>query len=277
MTIAEWSMCYLKLGLVAVLSIVLCLRVAAPATAQERQPERLHLVFEDTENRPRYLGQGTAIDWERPGLTLELLRLVGDRLGVAIHYDRMPWRRGLYLMRLNDVDGIFHASYVAEREEIGVYPMRDGEPDVARQVFTQSYMIYTLKDAPLQWDGVRFTGDDRPIGAEIGYSVVADLKALGAPVEEARTQVINLQKLLNGRIAGYVSLENMVDVHIGRDAALAAAIIKRPLPVKRKPYYLIFAHGFYERYGAFAERFWDTIADVNASPDFADLVVRYSK
>lgn len=98
--------------------------IAAPARAEPpaRFADRptLTFVYETRANPPRYLGEGTAINWDRPGLTLELLKELGRRLQINLKLERYPWKRGLYLAETGEADGIFHASYKPEREAIGV-------------------------------------------------------------------------------------------------------------------------------------------------------------
>src|SRR3546814_8162765 len=97
------------------------------------------VVYEITPNPPRHLGVGTAIDWERPGLTLDLIKGVGERLRINLAFERMPWKRGLLLIETGDADAIFHTSYLAGREAVGAFPKTaDGRPDASRALFSQS-------------------------------------------------------------------------------------------------------------------------------------------
>lgn len=236
----------------------------------------VRLVYEITPNPPRHLGEGTAIDWERPGLTLELLRLVGERLDVNFLFQRVPWKRGLFLVEQGLADGIFHTSYMPERESLLVYPrLPDGRVDDAKSIFVQSYLLYVKKGSPLRWDGTRFENLDGPIGAITSYSVVDALHRLGVEVVEERALTINLRKLIEGRIAASAELETMADSEIARQPAFHDAIEKLPVPVRQKPYFLTFGLKFRETHGKLAERIWQAIADVKDSAEFAAIERSY--
>lgn len=261
------------------LALILAVQPGPSGAAEEvRKPDRpLQLVFEPTPNPPRYLGEGTAIDWAHPGLTLELLRLVAERLGIVFEYQRFPWKRALFLLETNQVDGVFHASFVADRMRLGVYPMRAGEVDASRQIFEQSYVFYRRADGAFRWDGREAEGITLPIGVTTGYSVIATLEKLGLPIEPAPSKDENLRKLINGRLSALADLENMTDIFIRQHPDRYGAVQKVMPPIVRKPYYLILSHGFYDAYPALAEAIWDEIARVNASAEFRSIEARYAQ
>lgn len=255
---------------------------AAPAAAEppavfEGRPT-LRVVYETTPNPPRHLGEGTAIDWTRPGLTLELLMRVGERLRVNVDFKRVPWKRGLLMLETGEADGIFHSSYVADRESIGVYPKSPaGRPDESRALFFQSYALFVVAGSAVTWDGTRLGGlGGRPVGATAGYSVVADLQRLGVPVEVGRIPALNLVKLLEGRIAAAAELENMAAEIIRGDQALSASVVKLTPPLATKAYYLMLSHPFVRRDGALAEAVWNAIGAVRESDEFRWLEGRYA-
>lgn len=256
--------------------------VAGPASAEPPATfagrPSLTFVFETRANPPRYLGEGTAINWDRPGLTLELLKRLGERLRVNLEFRRYPWKRGLYLVETGEVDGIFHASYKMEREKIGVYPKTpDGMVDPARAVFVQSYALHVLKGSEVTWDGKAIGGlGNEAVGATAGYSVIADLEKLGVRVETGRVQEINLNKLVAGRIAAYAELENMAAAAIAANPAAYSDVVRLEPPLISKPYYLLLSHAFADRDPALASAVFDTIAEINADPAFQRIVARYA-
>lgn len=250
-------------------------RAAAPAVFEGRPT--VTIVYETTPNPPRHLGEGTAINWDRPGLTPELLRLVGERLRINVDFKRMPWKRGLLLIETGEVDGIFHSSYVAEREAIGVYPKTaDGRPDERRALFTQSYVLFVTRDSTVTWDGTVIGGlGGRPVGATVGYSVVAELERRGVAVEAGRVPALNLAKLIAGRIAAYAEIENLAGEIIRKEADKYASIVKLDPPLITKPYHLMLSHPFVRRHPALAEAIWNVIAEVRASDEFRRLEILY--
>lgn len=244
--------------------------LALPAPAQHV----VRLSFETKANPPRYLGEGTTIDRERPGLTIELLRLVEPRVGVRFELQRVPWARSLYLLETNQVDGVFHMSYVAERTRFAAYPMKDGQPDAARSIFVQSYYLYARKGTRLAWNGERLSSEG-PIGTTRGYSVVKRLEELGAHVEQENDLPGSLRKVLAGRIEAYAELENMADAALAANRAEMREIVKVKPALRTEPYYLVFSRGFHARDPALAERIWTAIGEAVRSPEFKALERKY--
>lgn len=244
------------------------------AAATEIKPQ-IRLVYEAEANPPHALGDGTAIDGERPGLTLELLNLVARRLGVEFRYERVPWRRGLFLVETNDADGLLHVSFTPDRQAIMVYPMRSGRPDAGRALFSQNYAFYKRPSSPLAWDGTTLSGAEGPVGATSGYALAADLTRLGIPVDESKTLEQSLDKLVGGRVVAYAGPEGMTEAVIAAHPMKYGRLVRLEPPLAAKPYHLAFSHGFYAANRDLAERIWDAIAEVRASPEFAAIVRRY--
>lgn len=52
------------------------------------------------------------------------------------------------------MDAAIKMSYSVERAtKVGGYPMREGKPDPAKRLLTESYSLYQLKGGKSQWDG----------------------------------------------------------------------------------------------------------------------------
>ena len=106
------------------------------------------VVYIDKENPPRILGDNTSIDWSRPGITIELLKMVEKKVGVQFQFKRMPWKRCLYMVENGLADATFHASYKLDRAKYGAYPFRDGKLDSTRG-YTKTPMQFLLKKDPV--------------------------------------------------------------------------------------------------------------------------------
>lgn len=238
----------------------------------------LRFAYETTPNPPRHLGVGTAIDWDRPGLTLELLKRVGERLKVNLSFKRVPWMRGLLLLENGEIDGIFHASYTPEREAIGVYPKNaKGQPDESRAVFFQSYALFVQAGSTVTWDGTTLSGlGGKPIGATAGYAVVGDLERMGIRVETGRFPALNFSKLVEGRIAAYAEIETLAAAQIRLEPERLGGIVKLQPALRTKAYYLILSHSFVQRDRALADDVWSAIAEIRNSAEFQQLSDLYA-
>ncbi len=93
------------------------------------------LAFEDKPNPPWALGSGDTIKWRKPGISIEILRLVEQDLKtIVFRFLRMPWSRCLKGLEYNRVDGIFNASFKEKRLTFGRYPYLNGKLDVERHI-----------------------------------------------------------------------------------------------------------------------------------------------
>lgn len=241
-----------------------------------RTAEPIHIVYDVFANPPLIEGNGTVIDPVRPGLTVEVLRMAGEQAGIPIQLSRTPWERGLYLIESGQADAIFASSYVQDRTRYGVYPMKDGQPDPSRKLFDQSYCLYVRAGSDVRWDGKTLANLKGRVGATPGYAVVPVLRAMGATVDEEPSHIDNLRKLLAGRLDAYAELDNHVRPLLHANPQEFASIVELSPPVLSKPYYLMFSKIFYTNSPEVAERFWNAIAAVNASPAYQDLLHKYA-
>jgi len=124
-----------------VLTALIFLIFAAPLAAETD----FRVVYSNIENPPRIVGNGTSIDWSKPGTTLELFKMVSESVGMRLEFKRMPWKRCLYALEHGLADATFHASFKPARAEFGVYPDRDGQPDPARGIYKNAYVFTNLE------------------------------------------------------------------------------------------------------------------------------------
>jgi len=257
------------------LLLVCVLASLAPMMVNAEEQVALRVVYEETPNPPRHLGEGPLVP-DPPGVTVDILRLAAERLGLNLELLRVPWARGLFMIETGQADAIFHSSFKNDRLLIGVYPMVDGLPDESRSIFRQRYVFYVREGSGVAWDGSVMTGLERSVGATTGYSVIDDLKALGLSVEPERNQIINFRKLQEGRIDAYAELQTMSDPYLTANGGQIGGIVRLDPPIVEKAYYLMFSHQFYEAHADLTEAFWDEIATINNSPDIDRITARYS-
>lgn len=254
-------------------AVVATLLFALPGRA-----DTIHLVYEPVENPPRYYGTTAKVPKDRPGVTIEVFREAARRLNVSLDFERVPWNRGLFMVETGEVDGIFHASYHPERAEFGVYPtLSDGKtPDESRAVFFQSYSFYVRREAGVSFDGRRLRGTQgRAVAVTRGYSITGELKALGIPFEEERTQTLNLAKLDNGRVAAYAELDNMIAPYLADNGGPFTGIVMLRPAISVKAYYLLFSKSFHKNNTKLADAFWNEIRAINRSPLIGEIIGKY--
>lgn len=205
---------------------------------------------------------------DRPGLNILHLKALEQKLGTKIETFPLPWKRCQEDLREGKVDGIFAASFKPERLEIGVYPMIGDKPDAARAMMVDGYSLYRLKGGTVLWDGKKLTSSGN-IGAQPGYSIVDQLKQLGAKVDEGtKTADDNMRKVIAGRLeaAALQTLEG--DNSLSTNPEFAAKIEKVTPPLVDKPFFLMLSKQFVAKYGDFSKDIWKGLADVRESSDY---------
>jgi len=221
------------------------------------------------------LGNGSEIESVKPGLAIEALWLLEKTLDVKFKLIREPWKRCHLSLGSGKVDGLFYASFKPERMKLGVYPMKDGELNTRKRFMSISYVLYTLRDSAIQWDGKNLKNVNGRVGAAIGYSIVDDLRKRGIQVDESRGTLNDFRKLALKRLAAVAALEMNGDFYLRKNPDLAKKIVKISPALATKDYYLVFSHPFFEKHSEVAEEIWNLLAEIRESEKFTKKVDRY--
>lgn len=230
---------------------------------------KMKFAAEDKDLYPTYLGSGTDTLAEKPGVTVELIRLVAKDIGIEPVFVRAPWRRCMELLKEGEVDAVINGSYSSARTEFGAFPMQGEKPDDARKSHVWTYTLYRKKGTQVAWDGSKFSNVDGPLGTPLGYSIVADLKKMNLEVDKSGDGESNLRKLSAGRIAGAVLLREATDPLLK-----SFADVELQSPVTAKSYFIMLSHQLVKKDPAFAEKFWTRFAEIRASK-LAEVSAKY--
>ncbi len=209
------------------------------------------------------------------GLNLELIRMAAAKAGVAVQFVTLPWKRCLSEMRDGAVQGVFAASFLPDRMPFGAYP-GGNTADPSMQLYTDGYTLVRRKGDKVSWDGKAIAGLNGPVGVQIGYSVVNDLRKLGVPVDEGSQSARELlQKLQLGRIGAAALGNSDVQLLLGDGAVpgeFGAAMEALTVPLVQKAYYLMLSHQLVLDAPAVAHKLWQGIAVARRSPEYQKLV-----
>ncbi|MES2949642.1 MAG: hypothetical protein V4858_13960 [Pseudomonadota bacterium] len=137
-------------------------------------------------------------------------------------------------------------------------------------MLTDSYSLYRVKGTPVEWDGkvLKVTGS---VGAQSGFSVVDQLKTLGAKVDDAtRSADDNLKKLLAGRFVALALQTEEGDTSIERDPEFKGKIERIKPVLVEKPYFLMFSKPFTAKNPAYVQEVWDAIGKVRESAEYVN-------
>lgn len=229
----------------------------------------LTLVYEDKPQPPFYLGETSEVLATKPGVAVEMVKMLADNIdGLEVNLKRMPWKRALYSLKSNRIDGIFNASYKPERLAMGWYPTtngkHDGPIDKDRRIATISYSLYHLKSSPILWQGEWSALKQELVGAPLGYSIVGDLRQKGIQVEESNSTRNNLNMLMTGRlkVAALQTVTADCILSSPQEDARYSQIEKLTPPLISKPYFLMLSKQFVASNPVLSQRIWDEIRKI---------------
>ena len=251
------------------LSVCLLLTLASPSI----NALTLTFAYENKPQPPYYLGDANQVFAEKPGIAVEMLQKLDQNMDeLEIKFVRMPWKRALYSLKSNRVDGIFNASYKPERLDFGRYPTKDakqnGPIDSDRRITRISYSLYCLDSFAFNWQGDWQMLKGQLVGAPLGYSIVGDLQKQGIEVEESSSTQSNLLMLMTKRInlvaLQTISADSILSAQVNQKQTSSAqqnygAIKKLSPALVSKDYYLMLSHGFVRQYPQLAQKIWDEV------------------
>ncbi|MBU3915967.1 transporter substrate-binding domain-containing protein [bacterium] len=235
----------------------------------------LTIACENKADFPSITGNSDEVLKEKPGMSVEAVRLLEKKLNIKITIERLPWKRCLYELEQGKVDGVFTASFKEERKQFGRFPEKNGQVDVSRRFTSASYALYRLKGTAVSFDGTDFHNITGNVGAPSGYSIVDDLKKKGLSIDEGPSTEKDLMKLVAGRLQGVAALEMTGDFYLSTRKELGQKIEKVLPLIVMKPYYFMLSHQLYKRDPQLAEKIFDTLAEIREDPDFKKGLEKY--
>ncbi|HEY6896022.1 MAG TPA: transporter substrate-binding domain-containing protein [Rhodocyclaceae bacterium] len=251
------------------------LAIGLATTAAPAAGNVLRVTYPETENPPRILGQRDTVPTDKPGISVELLRMVAAKTGLTLNLARAPWKRCLSLLENGYIDATFHASYTEERAKYAVYPTRNGKLDVGRAIYLNRYALYVKRGSALRWDGQALSHVDKPVGTLAGNAIADDLQKLGVKVEQAPGLSNNMDKLKAGQISAYAEIESIGDDFLAHHRGEFPEIEKLPLPMAEKQYFLVLSKAYYRKNPVLAEALFDAVRDIQTTPEYRKMLQKY--
>jgi polar amino acid transport system substrate-binding protein len=199
------------------------------------------------------------------GLNIVLMEEAASRVGIKLDIQPLPWRRCMLAVQEKAVDGAIAASFNEERTAFAHYPTLAKKLDISRRLHTDEYSLYQSKGGKLTWNGSAFSHLHGAIGAQRGYSVVGDLKKLGAQVEEGGTFPIdNMRKLITGQVQA-VALTTQEGDALLAHPDFAGKIEKITPQLVQKHYFTIIGKDYYQSNTKTVEALWSAMATIRES------------
>lgn len=231
---------------------------------------------------PPYVYGDEKISVERPGVTIDILKLIEQRTQVKFNIIKQPWARVVETVKSGKLDGGFHFSYKDERKSFVAYPIEKGEtlPNPKYSISNRSYSLYKLKGAPIRWTGeniVKDSGGPIIIGVIRGGSIADNIRNRGHQLLEVDRDIQLVKLLLAKRIDALVGLDNMIDAELRTLDRQQQTTIEKTFPaIVSKPYYIAFSKQFYRKNPEIAWDIWEVIDLLRMSGELADMFNRYT-
>ncbi|WP_419902410.1 substrate-binding periplasmic protein [Kiloniella sp.] len=219
---------------------------------------KLRIGYNENSSYPHFLEVGP-LPATPPGLSVDIIKIIADELEFDIEFVRLPGRRVLHELKANRLDAAFIFSFKPERQQFGVYPMIGETPDSERRLAVLSYVLYKNQGSDLNWNGEIFENLRGAIGANAGYSIVADLRKKGVIVEEAKSTSNNFAKLRSSRVVAVADQEVVADAYLRKNKL--NGVVKLLKPLVTKDYFLIFSHKFSSEHSETKDAVWNAIAE----------------
>lgn len=244
---------------------LLLLALPFAAFAQDK-PDKVTLCHEDGEAYPWLIKAS-------PGYSALMMKEVEKEVGVPIKLVAKAWKQCLADVQSGAVDGAINASFNKERAAFSMYPTNlDGEADASKRMYRATYALYKQKGGTLAWDGKKLTAPG-PIGAQTGFSIISQLKELGAKVDDSSpVSEEQIKRVVAGTIAAAAMQTTDADAALQSNADWRAKVERVNPPLTEKPYYTIFSKQFFGKHQATARAVWRAQGKVRESADFKKQV-----
>lgn len=249
------------------LVVMLAFGVAGAMASAAESPDVLRVCLNEVAHPPWRSADATG-RVVRSGLDFIFLDLLAQRANLRMQISLYPWRRCLADLKSGEQDAILSISHLPEREELGVFPTRQGQPDLGLALRYNEYHFYVVQGSKLRWTGQQLQGlgaEDR-VGVQSGYSIGSVLRDQGLKIDEgARSAQANLEMMLRGRVAAVALQTNEADRVLGLNPDMARRIRKLQPVIQVRAYFTVFSHPYWQRDPTRVLRLWRDIAAVRDS------------
>ncbi|HBN89222.1 amino acid ABC transporter [Rheinheimera aquimaris] len=248
----------LSLHLSALLVLAICHPLGAdvlkPATEAIAAQPVLTFCYEDKQLLPYYTENSRDIP-DRPGATIEHLKIAAAQVGITLKLTRMPWLRCLQQLEDNSVDAVV-AAYVEDREHYTKYPKRsDGSADPSRAINQLGLCLAHRFDNPI----------DQKIASEQQLTVSRPLgyRPIPFPVNTvlvgAQSPDNALDLVINGRVDATTVLCQLNGVD-ARERHLNLLPLQLLYPPMHQSFgYLMLSNAFYRQHRQLSEQLWQAL------------------
>jgi len=197
-------------------------------------------------------------------IDIDKIKKIAKEKNINVKFKAVPWKRSLLMLEKGLLDGAMNASYKVAREKFAVYPISNGKVDRSKRLNDgNTYYIYRHIDSSLRWDGKKFINGGK-VGVREKYAVIDDLKKHpNIEIEECVKNFELVRKLSSKVIEAYAGSAIETNVLIKKYDKFSKSIVKEPLPIRKKDYFLIFSKKAYSKNSKQMEAIWLGLKEYN--------------
>lgn len=246
-----------RMLLLSLISVVSSAVTAAPTN------QTLRVCYEDQDYLPYTKGSGNGADVAlgKRGVLPDLVLLATEEVGLKAEFVSLPWKRCIQQLEYGQVDAIFAAIWLPERDKWGVFPKTDGQVNNHYRLWRVSYKIHLGRDSILSWDGNAFSHVQHGIGAPLGYVAYKKLEAMGVLPPQNHLPDEGFRLLGLGRLDGYV-IEQSIGEQLIRKQKLMDAVQVLEKDFLQADWYLPLSHQWYGQNTALARQLWQALSQM---------------
>lgn len=238
-------------------TVLILIQVQANAAGTDT---RFRFCYEDKPLPPFFMGSGYQVPDRRPGIIIELMRLLQQQMpNLKIQFARAPWSRCIQRLKHGDYDGVI-SNFSAARMTLGVFPMKDKQPDLSRAISQTSYCLYYDQHKKLNWDGQQFISTSNlPLAVPKGYSITALLEQRKQSYQEVQSSQQAFKLLLHGRVSAVSTLCEVGDTLLNQQQGKFQDIQRNHPVLESKYAYLLVSKSFFANYPQLVQQMWEIL------------------
>lgn len=200
----------------------------------------------------------------RAKIEIDKISKIANANNIKVIFKPVPWKRSLLMVEKGKIDGVIQASYKTSRSKYAQYPIENGMVDDSKRLNDgNSYYIYRNKNSLLRWDGEKFLNSG-VVAAMDKYAVIEDLEKHTNITIKTFTKNANIiRQLANGKLDAYAGSAIISDRLLKKMPVLAKDIVRDSLPIRKKPYFLIFSKISYKEKSKAIEKIWNGLKQLN--------------
>ncbi len=222
----------------------------------------LKFCYQDKPLSPYYLGAGDEIPLSMPGATIEhLKRIVNQVPQLQLELVRYPWNRCLKYLQQGTVDALV-ANYSINREAIGVFPGRQGDPDESKMFTQQHICLVTNPELAKSWNGHFFATKQKvTLMRQTNRIAVDPAMAARFNFVEGSEQANSLEMLSQGRVQAVTQVCAIAGQPVQANSFDPQTMVMLTPPIQQLHGYLVFSHQYIQKNRDIAEQLWQQLAE----------------